>query len=160
MDIAVYTIRAISEAIVTPPYVFMLILLALTFFMQNKKTVLMQKMVIGEKTNSAFELTISQVVLGIFAGTAASLMLSYLGVVFNNDIILLLLFTISIMLLFLGERFVCFSYSADIILFHFFILMSERQTERTQRLEISLKANLKSHRCMVKFCIRIFFAFI
>lgn len=115
MNIAIYTLRAVSEAIITPPYVFMLIMIAVLFFIKNKKTVLMQKMIVGEEKNSAFELTISQVVLGIFAGTAASLILSYLGVVFNDDIMLLLLFMISIILAFFGGRFICFSYSAGIL---------------------------------------------
>lgn len=115
MNIAVYTLRAISEAIITPPYVFMLIMLAVLFFIKNRKTVLMQKMIVGEETNSAFELTISQMVLGIFAGTAASLMLSYLGVMFSDDTVLLLLFMISIILMSFGVRFICFSYSAGIL---------------------------------------------
>lgn len=115
MNIAIYTLRAISEAIITPPYIFMLIMLAFLFFIKNRKVVLMQKMIVGEETNSAFELTISQMVLGIFAGTAASLILSYLGVMFNDDTILLLLFMISIILMSFGLRFICFSYSAGIL---------------------------------------------
>ncbi|MCS4463884.1 hypothetical protein JTT01_05530 [Clostridium botulinum] len=37
-------------------------------------------MIIGQKVTTAFELTISEVVLGIFAGTVASLIMSYLGI--------------------------------------------------------------------------------
>lgn len=115
MDIAIYTFRAIAQVIVTPPYIFMLIIIAVIFYTKNKKNVLMQKMIIGEVENSALELTLSQVVLGIFAGTAASLMLSYLGVIFKDDFVLLLLFMLSILLMLFRERFVCFSYSAGIL---------------------------------------------
>lgn len=115
MNIALYVFRSISQAIITPPYIFILLMLAFILYIRNKKTVIMQKMIIGEKMNSSLELTISQVVIGIFAGTLASLILSYLGIVFTNQATLTLLFMISIVLMIFGSRFTCFSYSAGIL---------------------------------------------
>lgn len=75
----------------------------------------MQKMIVGDKAMSAFELTISQVVLGVLAGALSSLILSYLGVMFNDPQIIITLFMISILLMFIGTKYVCFSYSGGII---------------------------------------------
>ncbi len=115
MNMAIYTLRAIAEAITTMPYVLILITLGIVLYLRNKNTVTMQKMVIGEYINSAFELTISQIVLGIFAGALGSLMLSYLGVAFNNQITISLLFMLSIILMLFRSRFICFSYSAGVL---------------------------------------------
>lgn len=115
MNIAVYTLRGVSEAIVTMPYLILLLLLAFVLYTKNKKTVIMQRMIIGEPMNSSFELTISQIVLGILAGAAASLILSYMGIIFKNEDIISILFTISIVLMLFRSRFICFSYSAGIL---------------------------------------------
>lgn len=115
MNIAVYTLKGVSEAIVTMPYVVLLLLLAFVLYTKNKKTVIMQRMIIGEPMNSSFELTISQIVLGILAGVAASLILSYMGIIFKNEDTIAMLFTISIVLMLFRSRFICFSYSAGVI---------------------------------------------
>lgn len=115
MNMAIYTLRAIAEAIITMPYVFMLITLGVVLYLRNRNTVAMQRMVIGECINSAFELTISQIVMGILAGALGSLMLSYLGVFFDNQITISLLFMLSIILMLFRSRFICFSYSAGIL---------------------------------------------
>jgi hypothetical protein len=115
MNIALYTLKSIAEAITTMPYVLILITVGIVLYLRNKNTVTMQKMVIGEYINSAFELTISQIVLGIFAGALGSLMLSYLGVIFDNQITISLLFMLSIILMLFRSRFICFSYSAGIL---------------------------------------------
>lgn len=115
MDIAIYTIREVSQVIVSPEYIVMLIMLITILYSKNKKTAMMQKMIIGENTISPFELTISQIVLGILAGTLGSIILSYLGVIFTDFQVVLTLFMISIMLMFLKTKFLCFSYSGGIV---------------------------------------------
>lgn len=115
MNIALYVLKSISQAIITPPYIFILLMLAFILYTRNKKIVMMQKMIIGEEFNSSFVLTISQVVIGIFAGTIASVISSYLGVVFVNEATVTLMFTVSIILMIFGNRFICFSYSAGIL---------------------------------------------
>jgi hypothetical protein len=115
MNIAIYTLTTIAEAVLTMPYILTLLILVIVLYMRNRRTVTMQKMVIGESINSAFELTISQIVLGILAGALGSLMLSYLGIVFDNEITISLLFMVSILLMLVRSRFICFSYSAGIL---------------------------------------------
>ncbi len=78
--------------------VIVLLLLSLILYRKNRKTIIMQKMIIGQKVTTAFELTISEVVLGIFAGTAASLIMSYLGIFFREDSAIYLIFLISMFL--------------------------------------------------------------
>ena len=68
MDIVVHTLRTVASAIVDPSNAFILIMIALIFYNKNKKIAIMQKMIMGESLDSPFELTISQIVIGIIAG--------------------------------------------------------------------------------------------
>ncbi|MCY6371273.1 PDZ domain-containing protein [Clostridium ganghwense] len=115
MNITLNTLRAVASAIISSPYVFILIGFIIMFYRQNKKTVLMQKMIIGEKLNSPFELTISQIVLGLFAGILGSILLSYLGVAFDENTSIELIFLVSILLMFINPRLICFSYSGALL---------------------------------------------
>lgn len=115
MDILLYTLKAVAYAITEPYLVIFLVLMAFILYRQNKKTTVMQKMILGESINSPFELTISQIVIGIFAGCAASLLLSYLGVVFGENSSIDLIFLFSIIFMFLSPRLICFSYSGTAI---------------------------------------------
>lgn len=65
MGLFIYTLRSVSGAIVTPPLVFLLILLIMILHSKNKKVVTMQKIILGGSVNSSIELTLSQLVLGI-----------------------------------------------------------------------------------------------
>lgn len=115
MDLIMYTLRSLAYVIVEPTLIIMLILLGLVFYNKNRKLVLMQKMIIGEGVNSPLELTLSQIVLGIFAGIFASLILSHLGVIFDENSGIEFLFMISILLTFIKPRLVCFSYSGAVL---------------------------------------------
>lgn len=115
MDLIMYTLRSLAYVIVEPTLIIMLILLGLVFYNKNRKLVMMQKMIIGEGVNSPLELTLSQIVLGIFAGIFASLILSHLGVIFDENSGIEFLFMISIVLTFIKPRLVCFSYSGAIL---------------------------------------------
>jgi hypothetical protein len=115
MDIALYTIRTIALIITQPISIFGIIVFAYVFYKQNKKTVVMQKMIIGEPLNSPFELTISQIVIGILAGVLGSVILSYLGVMFDEHSAIGLIFLVSLLLMFVNPRYICFSYSGAII---------------------------------------------
>lgn len=117
MSIALYTLSTVSSAILTMPSVVTFLMLIVVLYIRNRRTVTMQKMVIGGSMNSTLELTISQIVLGILAGAAGSLILSYLGVVFNNEDTVAIVFALSIILMLLRSRFVCFSYSAGALAF-------------------------------------------
>lgn len=115
MDLALYTLRSIAYAIVEPTMALVLVMIAVMFYMQNRKIAVMQKMIIGESLCSPLELTLSQIVLGILAGTVSSLILTSLGVMFYENSGIEVLFMISILLMFYKPRFFCFSYSAAIL---------------------------------------------
>jgi hypothetical protein len=122
MDIAIYTLKSLAYALTEPSLVLILVILGFILYSQNKKTTIMQKMIIGEKLNTPLELTISQIVMGIFGGILASLILTYLGVMFDEKSGIELIFMISIVLMFVSPRFICFSYSGAILGFISLIL--------------------------------------
>lgn len=115
MDIAVYILKSVAYALVDPMQLLILIILGFILYSQNKKTTVMQKLIIGESLNSPLELTISQIVMGIFGGILASFILTYCGVMFDNASAIPLLFIISIILMFWNQRFICFSYSGAVL---------------------------------------------
>lgn len=115
MSLIIYALRSLSYVIVEPSLLIILILLGVIFYRKNRKIVAMQKMIVGEAVNSPLELTLSQIVLGIFAGVLASIILSYFGVIFDENSGIEFLFVISIVLAFIKPRFICFSYSGAIL---------------------------------------------
>ncbi len=115
MSILVYTLKSVAFALTEPYLMAFLIILAIVLYRRNKKTTIMQKMIIGERINSPFELTISQIVIGIFAGAFASIIMSYLGIVFDENSAVDLIFLLSIVFMFFNQRFICFSYSGAVL---------------------------------------------
>lgn len=115
MDVSINTLRTVAYAMVTSPYVFVLVMFLIIFYRYNSRMVSIQKMIIGEKLNSALELTISQIVLGIIGGALASLMISFLGVSFDEGTSIELMFLLSIMLMFIKPKYICFSYSGALL---------------------------------------------
>ena len=96
MNLIVYTLRSLSYVITEPSLMIILLLLGIVFYTKNRKIVAMQRMIVGERVNSPLELTLSQIVLGIFAGIFASIILTYLGVIFDANSGIEFLFIISI----------------------------------------------------------------
>lgn len=115
MSIAFYTLKSIAYILSDPITLFGLLVFIYLFYKQNKKTAIMQKMIIGEQLNSPLELTLSQVTLGIFAGVIGSLILSYLGVMFDDFSAVSLIFAVSVIFLFINPKYMCFSYSGAIV---------------------------------------------
>lgn len=115
MDLFINTLRSLAFVFVDPYLICILVILGIMFFVQNRKLVLMQKMIIGEAYNSPIELTVSQIVIGLFGGVIASLILAYSGIVFKENSGIQALFILSIFLMFIKPRFVCFSYSGAIL---------------------------------------------
>lgn len=126
--ILLYTLKSIAFALTEPYLVLVLAILVFTLYRKNKQTVIMQKMIIGEGINSPFELTISQIVIGIFGGILASVIMSYLGIVFDENSAVDLIFLASIVFMFFNLRFICFSYSGAILGFLSLILAISAQT--------------------------------
>lgn len=122
MELIIYTLRSVAYAIVDPSHLLILIVFGIMFYMKNRRISIMQKMTVGESLNSPLELTLSQLVLGISAGAIGSIILSSLGIVFNENSGIELIFMISLLLLFIKKRFICFSYSGAILGFISLIL--------------------------------------
>ncbi|MBU3104429.1 PDZ domain-containing protein [Clostridium gasigenes] len=115
MELILYTLRSVAYAIVDPAHLIILVILGIMFYMKNRRVSIMQKMTVGESLNSPLELTLSQLVLGIVAGAIGSIILSSLGIVFNQNSGIELIFMVSLFLVFIKKRFVCFSYSGAIL---------------------------------------------
>ncbi|OPJ65109.1 PDZ domain-containing protein [Clostridium oryzae] len=115
MNLGVYTLKTIAYAIVNNPYSLVLIILAVTLYFKNRGVTAMQKAVVGQSLQSTLELTLSQLVIGIFGGALASVMISYMGIMFNEKSGIELLFLVSLLLILVKPRFVCFSYSGAVI---------------------------------------------
>lgn len=115
MNLLIYTLRTVAGAIVSPPLVFVLVILTFLLYLKNKRTVAMQNMIIGGSVNSAIELTLSQLVLGIIGGTIGSVIISSLGIVFDQNSGIMFLFLLSMLLMFIKPRLICFSYSGAIL---------------------------------------------
>lgn len=115
MDLVIETIRSISYALVNPALVLLLLIIALLFYIRNKKINFIQTMVLGEKINSPLELTISQIVIGIIAGSIASLILTFLGITFEENSGIAILFIISIVVILYNPKIFSFPYVAAIL---------------------------------------------
>lgn len=115
MNILLKTLRAVAYALTEPYLAVILVLMAVVLYSRNKKTSVMQKMIAGQEIDSPFILTISQLVIGILAGCTVSIILSYLGIVFDENSAIDLIFLISMLLMFWSPRFVCFSYSGALL---------------------------------------------
>ncbi len=127
MELILYTLRTVAYAIIEPMHILMLVVLGIMFYLKNKRITIMQKpmhilmlvvlgimfylknkritimqkMTIGESINSPLELTLSQISLGIIGGVIVSLMMSSLGIIFNENSGIEIMFMISILLLFI-----------------------------------------------------------
>jgi hypothetical protein len=115
MNIAIFTLKSLAYALTEPSLVIVLVILGFILYSQNKKTTVMQRMIIGESLNSPMELTISQIVMGILGGVIGSGILTYCGVMFDQNSGIELLFMISVVLMFWNPRFICFSYSGAVL---------------------------------------------
>ena len=93
----------------------MLIVFGVIFYLKNKRTSMIQQMTIGEVIDTPLELTLSQLVIGILAGTMGSIILAILGVSFGNNSGIEFVFITSILLLIIRPKLVCFAYSGALL---------------------------------------------
>lgn len=126
--ILLYALKSIAFALTEPYLIIILAVLALVLYRKNKQITVMQKMIIGERINSPFELTMSQIVIGIFAGVLITTIMSYLGIVFDESSSVDLVFLASIIFMFFNPRFICFSYSGAAIGFLSLVLSMSSKT--------------------------------
>lgn len=115
MELILETLRSVAYAIIDPLHILILVILGIMFYIKNRRISIMQKMTVGESLDSPIELTLSQLVLGIIAGAIASVMLTSLGIVFNKNSGIEYIVILSLFLVFIKKRFVCFSYSGAVL---------------------------------------------
>ena len=65
MELIIYSLRTVAEAIIEPTYLLMLIVFGVIFYLKNKRTSMIQQMTIGEVIDTPLELKLSQLVIGI-----------------------------------------------------------------------------------------------
>lgn len=115
MDLVIHSLKSIAVAIIEPVHLIMLVVFGIIFYLKNIKIVSIQKMTLGEGLNTPLELTLSQIVLGILAGTIGSVVLSVLGVTFSENSGIEFIFMISILFLFYKKRYISYAYSSAIL---------------------------------------------
>ncbi|WP_461205923.1 PDZ domain-containing protein [Clostridium sp. DL1XJH146] len=108
-------LRTISIGIIRVPFVLILIILGYNFYKRNKRITVMQKLIIGKRLNSPIELTISEIVLGIFAGVIGSVLISLLGVGFSESSMIDLLFLLTILNISFNSKYMEFAYTASML---------------------------------------------
>ncbi|MBE6070463.1 MAG: signal protein PDZ [Clostridium butyricum] len=115
MNLIMHILWSISETLVTPSTMIILLVIFFYLYSKNKKTVAMQRMISGGSVNSSIELTLSQIVLGSIGGAIASILLGAIGVVFDENSGIIFLFYISLVLMMINPRYICFSYSGAVL---------------------------------------------
>lgn len=115
MELLRFTLQQVSYAIVEPSFSCLLILMGVVFYLKNRKTTIVEKMIMGKCSYSAFELTISQIVMGIVGGVLVTIALNYLGITFLDTSSIYILFVISIIFIYIKPELGCFSYSAAVL---------------------------------------------
>ena len=115
MELITYSLRTVAKAIIEPTYLLMLIVFGIIFYLKNKKTAIIQQMTIGEVIDTPLELTLSQIVIGILAGTIGSVILAILGISFGNNSGIEFICITSIVLLSIRPKLVCFAYSGALL---------------------------------------------
>ncbi|ELC8364717.1 site-2 protease family protein [Clostridium perfringens] len=115
MNLLIENIRAISYALVSPALSLMLIVIAIIFYFKNRKIAFMQKLMLGRSIQSPLEMTLLQILIGILGGLIASLLLSILGVTFENSSLIDVILTVSVFSVLYKNRFLKFPYIAALL---------------------------------------------
>lgn len=115
MDLIIKTLRSVSYAIVDPTLALVFTFIGLIFYIKNKKIALIQRLIMGETIESPLEMTLSQLVIGIFGGVLANIILNFFGVSFYKNSGIEFIFLISIFSIFFKSKYFKIPYSASIL---------------------------------------------
>lgn len=115
MNLLIENIRAISYALISPTLSLMLIVIAILFYFKNRKIAFMQKLMLGRSVQSPLEMTLLQILMGILGGVIASLLLSFLGVTFENRSLIDIILTVSVFSIVYKNRFIKIPYIAPVL---------------------------------------------
>lgn len=108
-------IQAIASAIILPGTNMGFVLFLFIAYIQYKKSARLQEAVYGKVRVSIWSLVINSVLFGIIAGIIISIPMTLLGITFSTDMGIQYLILLSVLLMFIEPRFLCFSYSGGII---------------------------------------------
>ena len=115
MNYIMDSVRSVSYAIASPKYIVFILIFAYMIYRKNLKNVRVQRMLFGRTVNMLPILVISQLFFGIIAGVIASVLLYILKVNFYQESYIEIIFLISLILMILKPKYVCFAYSGAIL---------------------------------------------
>ena len=115
MDYIMDSVRSVSYAIASPRYIVFILIFSYIIYRKNLKNVRLQKMLFGKSVNMLPILVISQLFFGIIAGVLASALLYIFKVNFYQESYIEIIFLISLILMILKPKYVCFAYSGAIL---------------------------------------------
>ncbi|SHJ94521.1 hypothetical protein SAMN02745248_01378 [Hathewaya proteolytica DSM 3090] len=115
MESVLQTLRGIAFAITNPYLLLLLFFIGIKLYAGNRRYALMHGIMLGKRVDSPLELTMSQICIGIFCGAVGSIAMNIIGVDFGNRTIIYILFLISILLMNIRPKLICFSYSGSIM---------------------------------------------
>lgn len=115
MELVLNALKNSLSFLENPIFLLILAVIGVIFYKRNLNIEREQEYIVGEKVNSALELTFSQLTVGIIGGIVASMLLFILGVTFNDNSAIEALFILSFILMFYKPRMICFSYSGAIL---------------------------------------------
>lgn len=105
------------ELIKRPIFIIVLAYAGILFYIKNSDDLELNKKIVRNKKNSALELTITQISIGLIAGFAISLMLKLIGIKFSQNSGVEIMFVLSLIFMKIKPRMICFSYSATVVIF-------------------------------------------
>jgi Trypsin-like serine proteases, typically periplasmic, contain C-terminal PDZ domain len=110
-----FCIQAIGTAVLVPGENIIYIALLFIVYSQYRRTVRMQEIVYGIPRVQTGSLVITSVVSGIIAGIIISIPMTLLGITFSQDMGIQYMIILSVFLMLINPRFLCFSYSGGIL---------------------------------------------
>lgn len=117
MGAIIGTLTGIAKIIVNINFVMFMLIVGSVLYIKNDRVVKVQKAVMGRAYYSTIELTISQIVIGILGGIIISLILTILGIAVDFPSSILIMLIISLILMKVKPRYMCFAYSGPILAF-------------------------------------------
>ena len=113
MEVVIDSIFELAHIMVN--FTALFLITALIFYYKNRRAYEEAKMELKGELDSPFELTVSQLGVGILAGFISIIILNLLDINFNENSKIEIIFILSIALMVCKRRFVCFSYSGMLL---------------------------------------------
>lgn len=108
-------LKRILTLFFTPQVLLILLISFIVLYLKNRKTILLQEEIYGDRVNSCLEVTLSQFSFGVLGGVLGSLIFKFFNINFSSTFEVYILFVISLILMKIKRRYMCFSYSGAIL---------------------------------------------